>query len=146
MSLTADVTGTLAYGNGGTGATAFTDHGVVVAGASALATVAPSTSGNVLTSNGTDWASAAPATSGTVTSVALTVSAATVPTANLAVTSGSPITSSGTIDQALSPWWMQKDSVASGETMTIASGYQVIHAGESINSGEIINSGTHLVI
>lgn len=49
--------GTLGYSRGGTGATSFTNHGVVVAGASALATVAPGASGNVLTSNGTDWTS-----------------------------------------------------------------------------------------
>jgi hypothetical protein len=58
-SLTADVSGTLPFGNGGTGATALTNHGVVTAGASALTTVAPGTNGNVLTSNGTDWTSAA---------------------------------------------------------------------------------------
>lgn len=51
--------GTVGYGNGGTGTTSLTNHGVVVAGASALTTVAPGTSGYVLTSNGTDWTSAA---------------------------------------------------------------------------------------
>ncbi len=56
---TSTITGTLGYGNGGTGQTSFTNHGVVVAGASALTTVAPSTSGNILTSNGSDWTSAA---------------------------------------------------------------------------------------
>lgn len=61
IDLTAKVTGTLPYANGGTGATALTEHGVVTAGASALTTVAPSTTGNVLTSNGTDWISAVPA-------------------------------------------------------------------------------------
>lgn len=61
IDLTAKVTGTLPYGNGGTGATALTNHGAVVAGASALSTVAPGTNGNVLTSNGTDWTSAAAA-------------------------------------------------------------------------------------
>jgi hypothetical protein len=48
-------------GVGGFTGSSVTQHGVVVAGASnALSTVAPSTSGNVLTSNGTDWTSAAP--------------------------------------------------------------------------------------
>ncbi len=64
IDLTAKVTGTLPYGNGGTGATALTNHGAVVAGASALSTVAPGTNGNVLTSNGTDWTSAAAAGGG----------------------------------------------------------------------------------
>jgi len=46
--------------NGGTGATTLTANNVLLGnGASALQTVAPSTSGNVLTSNGTTWTSAA---------------------------------------------------------------------------------------
>lgn len=49
---------------GGTGANALTNHGVVVAGASALSTVAPGSSGNVLKSNGTDWISGAAAGGG----------------------------------------------------------------------------------
>ena len=85
--LTASVTGQIPVANGGTGAATLTgvltgngtgaftaspvtNHGVVVAGASNIvSSVAPSTSGNILTSNGTDWVSSAPATSGTVTSV-----------------------------------------------------------------------------
>lgn len=63
---TAMTFGTLGFVGGGTGATSFTNHGVVVAGATALATVAPSTAGNVLTSDGTDWTSAAPSAGGGV--------------------------------------------------------------------------------
>jgi hypothetical protein len=62
----ATLTGVLT-GNGTSAVTAsaVTNHGVVVAGASnALSTVAPGTSGNVLTSNGTDWTSAASAAGG----------------------------------------------------------------------------------
>lgn len=91
VSLTADVSGTLPYANGGTGATSFTNHGAVVAGATALSTVAPGTSGNVLTSNGTDWTSAAEGHLGTVTSVALSGQN------GVNIISGSPITTSGTI-------------------------------------------------
>lgn len=145
VSLAADVTGTLPYGNGGTGATALTDHGVVTAGAAALGTVAPSTIGNVLTSNGTDWTSVAPATSGTVTSVAETVSVATAPTSNLSV-SGSPITSAGTLALSISPWWAQKDSIDTGETLTIAAGYSVPFYGACNNSGTINNSGTRVIL
>lgn len=83
------------YAKGGTGATNFTNHGVVTAGASALTTVAPGTSGNVLTSNGTDWASTAPAGgTGTVTTVGFTgglISVAnptTTPALTVAGTSG----------------------------------------------------------
>lgn len=83
--------GTVPVANGGTSLTTLTANNVILGnGASAPTFVAPSTSGNVLTSNGTTWSSTAPATSGTVTSVA-----ATVPT--LLSVSGSPITSSGTL-------------------------------------------------
>jgi hypothetical protein len=63
--LTANVTGTLPVANGGTGATTLTANNVVLGnGTSAVQVVAPSTSGNVLTSNGTTWASTAPAGGG----------------------------------------------------------------------------------
>ena len=54
----------LTVADGGTGSSSFTANSVVLGnGTSALSgnLVAPSTSGNVLTSNGTTWASAAPA-------------------------------------------------------------------------------------
>jgi hypothetical protein len=54
----------LAVADGGTGASTFTTNNVVLGnGTSSLAgnTVAPGTSGNVLTSNGTTWQSTAPA-------------------------------------------------------------------------------------
>ena len=65
LPLTTGVTGTLPVANGGTGATALTANNVVLGnGTSAVQVVAPSTSGNVLTSNGTTWASSAPAAGG----------------------------------------------------------------------------------
>ena len=58
--LATGVTGTLPVANGGTGATSLTANNVVLGnGTSAVQFVAPSTSGNVLTSNGTTWTSAA---------------------------------------------------------------------------------------
>lgn len=80
-----------------------------------------------------------------VTSVAETVTVATAPTDNLSV-SGSPITTSGTLALSISPWWMQKGSIDTGETLTIPTGYQVIFAGNCTNSGTINNSGTRMVI
>ena len=60
-NLTTNVTGTLPVGNGGTGATTLTANNVILGnGTSAVQVVAPSTSGNVLTSNGTTWQSTAP--------------------------------------------------------------------------------------
>jgi hypothetical protein len=66
-SLTSNVTGTLPVANGGTGATTFTTNSVVLGnGTSALNAnlVAPGSSGNVLTSNGSTWTSAAAAAGG----------------------------------------------------------------------------------
>jgi hypothetical protein len=54
------VTGTLDAANGGTGATTLTANNVILGnGTSAVQFVAPGTSGNVLTSDGTTWTSAA---------------------------------------------------------------------------------------
>jgi hypothetical protein len=65
VSLTSQVTGTLPVANGGTGAATLTANNVLLGnGTSALQVVAPSSSGNVLTSNGSTWTSAAPAGGG----------------------------------------------------------------------------------
>ena len=62
VSLTTQVTGTLPVANGGTGATSLTANNVLLGnGTSAVQVVAPGTSGNVLTSNGSTWVSSAPA-------------------------------------------------------------------------------------
>lgn len=62
IDLTAKVTGTLPVANGGTGAATLTANNVLLGnGTSAVQVVAPGTSGNVLTSNGTTWQSTAPA-------------------------------------------------------------------------------------
>lgn len=58
----------LAVADGGTGSSSLTANNVLLGnGTSALQTVAPGTSGNVLTSNGTTWTSAAAATGITTT-------------------------------------------------------------------------------
>lgn len=62
--------GTLPVANGGTGATTLTANNVLLGnGTSALQTVAPGASGNILTSNGTTWTSASPSTYVTLTGV-----------------------------------------------------------------------------
>ena len=59
------VAGTLEVANGGTGATTLAANNVLLGnGTAAPQVVAPSTSGNVLTSDGTTWASQTPAASG----------------------------------------------------------------------------------
>ena len=55
----------LTVADGGTGASSFTANNVLLGnGTSAFQVVAPGTSGNVLTSNGTTWSSTAPAAAG----------------------------------------------------------------------------------
>lgn len=79
IDLTTKVTGTLPVANGGTGSVSLTANSVMLGnGTSALSAnlVAPSTSGNVLTSNGTTWASSTPV-SGVVTATPTTFTGAT---------------------------------------------------------------------
>ena len=76
--------GTLPVSVGGTGSTTLTANNVLLGnGTSAVQVVAPGTSGNVLTSNGTTWASTAPA-------------AQAYPGAGIAVSTGSAWTTSKT--------------------------------------------------
>ena len=63
IDMATDVTGVTPVANGGSGANTLAANAVLLGnGTSAVQTVAPGTSGNVLTSNGTTWASAAAAT------------------------------------------------------------------------------------
>jgi hypothetical protein len=71
-STSALTTGTLPVASGGTGAITLTLNNVLLGnGTSAPQAVAPSTNGNVLTSNGTTWVSQAPASSGISTGKAI---------------------------------------------------------------------------
>jgi len=86
-------TGTLAVARGGTGATTLNSEAVVIGNAtSSVKFVAPGSSGNVLTSNGTAWVSEAVSGTGSVVSVG--TGAGTVNGISL---TGGPITTSGTI-------------------------------------------------
>ena len=82
VNLASNVTGTLPVANGGTGAATLTGYGAVVMNSTGTAatSVAPSTVGNLLTSNGTSWVSSSPPASGVTSAVAgngVSVSAAT---------------------------------------------------------------------
>jgi len=82
LPLATGVTGTLPVSNGGIGANSLTANNVVLGnGTSAVQVVAPSTSGNVLTSNGTTWQSTAPVVASTTLTpvVYLTTTNFTVP-------------------------------------------------------------------
>ena len=66
LPLTTGVTGTLAVANGGTGATSLTANNIILGnGTSAVQVLAPSTSGNILTSNGSTWLSTTGVSGGT---------------------------------------------------------------------------------
>lgn len=72
----AALTGIAAVANGGTGASSLASGSVVIGqGTSAVTTVAPGTSGNILTSNGSAWLSSAPPAGGGTTNVVATKAA-----------------------------------------------------------------------
>ena len=73
IDLSTQVTETLPVANGGTGATTLAANNVLLGnGTSAPQAVAPGTSGNVLTSDGTTWASTAPAGGGSMVLISTT--------------------------------------------------------------------------
>jgi hypothetical protein len=68
LDATTGLTGSVPVANGGTGAATYTANNVLLGnGTSAFQVVAPGTTGNVLTSNGTTWSSTAPASGGGAT-------------------------------------------------------------------------------
>jgi hypothetical protein len=79
VNLATNVTGTLPVANGGTSLTTLTANNVILGnGASAPTFVAPSSSGNVLTSNGTTWQSSTPAAGASGANPSATVSGSAV--------------------------------------------------------------------
>ena len=90
-----DHTGTLSVANGGTGATTLTANNVILGnGTSAPTFVAPGTSGNLLTSNGTTWQSTTPAASSSLpTGALMPYAGASAPTGYL-LCDGSSVSSS----------------------------------------------------
>ena len=90
-----DHTGTLAVSSGGTGLTTLTANNVILGnGTSTPSFVAPGTSGNLLTSNGTTWQSTAPAAAtGLPTGALMPYAGASAPTGYL-LCDGSSVSSS----------------------------------------------------
>ena len=113
----------LAVADGGTGASTLAANNVLLGnGTSALQTVAPSTNGNYLRSNGTTWVSQAGAT-GTVTSVA---------TGN--GLSGGTITSTGTLAVAC-PTFNTVGSYCFGVTTGQNDATRTVSAGSNYSAG-----------
>lgn len=74
VDLTRQIKGILPVANGGTGAATLTANGVLIGnGTSAISSVAPGASGNVLQSDGTNWISGASGAATSVTSAATTL-------------------------------------------------------------------------
>lgn len=107
---------------GGTGSTSLTANNVLLGnGTSALQAVAPGTSGNVLTSNGTTWTSAAPAAGITINTTTTTGAA-----------SGDILTSNGTTVQKITPG----ANVASSLANAMSAGGTLAILGANIFTGQ----------
>jgi hypothetical protein len=115
----ANATGTLAVGNGGTGLTTIPSGNVVIGnGTSAIYGIAPGTAGNVLTSIGGVWTSNAAVGGGGSGAVANS----TIYLNNLIISSSYTITT-GQGAHSVGPI-----TVASGATLTVASGSRYVIA------------------
>lgn len=126
VSLSSEVTGTLPVSNGGTGVTSFTSGGVLIGnGSGNLATVTASTTGYVLTWNGSTWVAAA-AASGGVTSIfgtsPIVVTGTTTPTISLSTV---PVASGGTGNTS----WTSGGAVYASGSTTLTSGTLPLTAG-----------------
>lgn len=126
VALASEVSGTLPVSNGGTGVTSFTSGGVLIGnGTGNLATVTASTTGYVLTWNGSQWVAAASASAG-VTSISglspVVVTGTTTPTISLSTV---PVASGGT---GLTSYTSGGAVYAAGST-TLTSGTLPITAG-----------------
>ena len=111
------LTTALTVAQGGTGAATHTSKGVLIGnGTSAVTTVSPSTSGNVLTSDGTNWTSSTSLNSGTAQ----------------ASTSGT------SIDFTSIPSWVKRITVIFNEVSTNGSSGTLIQLG---TSGGVVSSG-----
>lgn len=144
-SSSAMTAGTLPVAAGGTGAATLTANAVLIGnGTSAVTAVAPSTAGNVLTSNGTTWASTAPAspvpTPSAIGQIPFSTDGSTY-TATQKITQGTAVAStSGTaIDFTSIPSWVKRITVMF--TVMSTNGSSSVQAQIGSTSGGIENTG-----
>jgi len=122
---------TVNVAHGGTGLTTLTANNVILGnGTTAPLFVAPGTSGNLLTSNGTTWTSATPAAGGTVTSVATT-----------SPITGGPITTTGTIACATCT---TSASALTANSILKGSGGQAMATSSLTDNGTLVTTGEHI--
>ena len=136
-SSSAMTAGTLPVAAGGTGAATLTANAVLIgAGTSAVTAVAPSTSGNVLTSNGTTWASTAPAspvpTPSAIGQIPFSTDGSTY-TATQKIVQGTAVasTSGTTIDFTGIPSWVKRVTVMFNGVSTSGTSLVQIQLGTS---------------
>ena len=110
------LTTALSVAQGGTGATSTTAYAAIVgnSGGTGFSSVAPSTNGNVLTSNGTAWTSAAPAAGPSAASTAVTQT-------------GTSTTTYVTPAGLLGAIGFSADFVSSDQTITAAGALTIAH-------------------
>ena len=155
--------GTLAVGSGGTGAATLAANNVLLGnGTSALQVVAPGTSGNLLTSNGTTWSSTAPPASGaslsndtsTATNLYPIFAAATSGTPTTIYTSNAkylykPSTGDLSASQVIASNGLHLNSSTIAASYTVASGNNAMSVGPmTVNTGisVTVSSGQRWVI
>ena len=122
--------------------------GTLTVGGVAAVAVAPSTSGNVLTSNGTAWTSAAPS-SGVATAIGQVPFSTngTTFTATQKITQGTSVSASGTsVDFTSIPSWVKRITVMLAGVTTPAGAVATVRIGSGgtpVSSGYVgANSGT----
>ena len=153
----------LPVANGGTSLTTLTANNVILGnGASAPTFVAPSTSGNLLTSNGTTWASTAPAASAislsndtaTATTLYPTFAAATTGTTSTVYTSNAkllykPSTGELSVTAPIASNGLVLNATTVATSYTIAAGYNASSVGPITVSGGVavtITSGQRWLV
>jgi hypothetical protein len=168
LPLTTGVTGTLPVANGGTGAATLTANAVLIGnGTGAVTAVAPSTAGNVLTSDGTNWASTAVASGSPVGSISIQakinsrvtaasgtgstatvyfVPALTIPVGSLITVAGvtpSGYNATGVAVTASSTLSFSATGSISGTTLTVSSVTGTVSIGQEI-FGNSVNGNTYI--
>jgi len=131
----------LAVSNGGSGAATFTANSVLLGNNSAaFQTIAPSTSGNVLTSNGTTWASSTPPT-GVATAIGQvpfsTNGSTFTPTQKITQGTAVTTTSGTSVDFTSIPSWVKRITVMFANVSTNGTSNIIVQVG----SGSVTTSG-----
>lgn len=128
VSLTADVKDTLAVANGGTGAATLASNAVLLGnGTSAVQTVAPSTNGNVLRSDGTTWSSAG------VNAFTTTATAAGTTTMSISSTN-------------IQVWTGTTTQTVKLPTTSVAAGAQYVIINQSTGAVTVQSSGANTIL